>query len=453
MLMTNIPTGFDRLLFQRRTLPLAWGVFEQKEKSQPDEDGVVEEKVTARKRLSIGSGSGETAQLTVDEIPCPDNVSAPAENIPWEEVYKPAVELRVLNKIEGSVYDVWSRLPVIVLDHGGTYGYGQYGYGLISASLYNKSGSVYDPNWNGRYRWPLQYRYHLLYIEPETGELIPQTVEIDLTEYYDHPEDPGETMEGTTLVDCWFEDHYGDGVGWLIRTYEGFDLLRRLNPTPRAKKEFFIPEPSIPSWLTEPDSWFGWDLDDDMWSRGREPRLELRHKFFFSPDIVSFEIKREGITFSDQLPCTPYLVFTESSTRTKFLLRSTEFGSVTSRGKLQGTLADIYNSKDQCAIFDYSQTMGVTSYCKAPTQDYAGNTKYARSLYVVQLDGLANTRTEDGKYSGSFYWDNPCVYILRADTNPDAFDFDAELNRGEVLINDQSERGDESEQNQVEVQE
>ena len=386
LLMTNIATGFDRLLLTRRTLPMAWGVFETKDA----ETG----KTLKRSRLSMGEGA--TGQISVNEIPCLDTVDAPVSNIYWDDIYREAANIRLLNCIGG--IDV-ERLC--------------YDFPIIISKQDIQESEKYD-DWYGEYfSWPVRAYYELYFINPDTGELTPGTVDVDLTPYYDYEPDP-ERADGVDYVRPNFPATDENGVF-------GIELWRYIHyrayggPTYDGGTVFLPLSSLLPEW------WEG------TWTAGASPGMKMEKKLFFPSCVVDANSTRTKITLPPESPSTPHLVFTEASSGTKFLMKAPSFGSLSEDGTATGVLSNILDRES--GVYFSSQFM---TYTSGVVKDYRGRDKGTRSLHIWST---CNYTWSYDDWTGIVTTDrfNKRLFVIRADLNPNVFDFDAELVKSKLF--------------------
>ena len=386
LIMTNIATGFDRLLLSKRTLPLAWGAFETKDA----ETG----KTLKRSRLSIGES--KAGQISVNEIACPDDICTPVSHIPWEDVYREAASIRLLNRIEGMEVEQFS--------YDGPFFF-------TESDIQRKE--KYDSWYEEYFSWPVSARYEMVFINPDTGELTPVTVNVDLTPYYDYEPDP-ERADG---VDYVWPNRPGlneDGVF-------GIELWRYIHYRAYGGPPYNISTAFLPLSDILPDWW------DGSWTAEANPGLKMEKKLFFPSTTVDTNSTRSKITLPPEANCPPYLVFTESSSLAKFLMKAPSFGSLSEDGTATGVLRDILNRES--SVYFSSQFM---TYTSGITQDYKGKDKGNRNLH---LWSTCNYTWSHDEWTGDVETDrfNKRLFIIRADLKPDVFDFDAELVKSKLF--------------------
>ena len=386
LLMTNIATGFDRLLLTRRTLPLAWGTFETKDA----ETG----KTLKRSRLLMGEGT--SGQISVNEIACPDVIDTPVSHVPWNGVYREAAAIRLLNCIGG--------LEVEQFCYDGPF--------FISKSDIEEK-DKYD-SWYGEYfSWPVRAYYEMVFINPDTGELTPATVNVDLTPYYDYEPDP-ERADGVDYVWPNVPGVNEDGVF-------GIELQRYIHyrayggPTSDGGTVFIPLSSILPEW---------WD---GSWIADVSPGLKMEKKLFFPSTVVDANTTRAKITLPPESPCTPHLVFTESSSLAKFLMKAPSFGSLSENGTATGVLSDILDRES--GVYFSSKYM---TYTSGVTKDYKGHDKGNKNLH---LWSTCNYTWSYDEWTGNVETDrfNKRLFIIRSDLNPAVFDFDAELIKSKLF--------------------
>ena len=163
ILITDMGGDLDRMRLPKRLLPLAWGVFEKKDANTGD--------VTDRLRLSFGVkkevvdvGGGKTQEvsmLTVNELPCPEGLKAPVEDIPWGSVYKNPFDIRLLRAEDGTS-----------VAHEYRAGW------FLRNQPYNSMNSRQEyapPCIPILYRAVTGGRVEFAYVHPDTAELVPET--------------------------------------------------------------------------------------------------------------------------------------------------------------------------------------------------------------------------------------------------------------------------------------
>lgn len=466
LLATNISTKFNRFLLKNIMLPLAWGIFDKKDAETGN--------IVSRVKFSVRGSSEATGNIAINNIAYSNNAIAPVENIPWESIYKQAADIRVLNIKTVSFDRMIDGLPVLITSTQQDRHYGRMGYGTVTKSEYNKQGG--GVNGHEYYSWSLKDTYNLFFVNPDTGDFESGNIEIDLTEYYTVPDEP--------MYPMWHRDEGTDGQGrWiLLDTYHGIslkDIVTYVETYPvwiqergwcvlikKYKNYFFgwgdmnysggkatystelilVPiaaaniSYNFPECAADITDWYSWeyspiytspgdtvisyDFNDNNYSKS--PCLDIISRFFFAPDIVSKEITQGNMTFADNMICDPYLAFTENSTKTKFLLRSSLFGGWTTAGKLKGIAKDIYNSNNQNWIFN-AQPLSIYKYCISPITNYKGETRYEKALYLIILEK-------------NYGWSSNQCIVIRADVNSEIFDFNSELIKSKIQV---AQKGDE----------
>lgn len=409
---TYVADYFDRLRLHRRLLPLAHGIFEKKD---PDTGDIIDRVQLSfgEQRHMVDQGDGtflDMSLITVNELSCPEELTPPVKNIPWNEVFRNPFRIEFLRMEENNAFT------------------NEYRTGWFTRPQANSGRTEYEPPCI-----PILYKsvsggeVEFAYINPETAEIEPAT--------YD--------FGNVTLAMFPVQNDLGS-IG--ARDSDGN----------------FIPMNSpLPSWLREVDDWRR--ADDYNGLPGEDPmrlpglRLESRvyllpsgqsgngvYPFYGYPPNVIFHWTRDAAT---QCVC----LIEETSARFKIALRHSHFGmpldpngynSPTTglQGELKRTaLSGNYGGMH--AIFRpyFWNPYTAYHYLKDPVENYRGKRKYLKAFVVWGLH-RGDNRPVHARYPDkpSDYlgpaWMQDHIYFFRLDLDPSVLDFDEELKRSKVFV-------------------
>ena len=369
LLVTNIDNFFARMQFPKCVLPLSWGSFEKK-----DANG----NISGRVRLSIREeavviqdpNTGEESdgvRLGVYEHPIPADTTQPPVSIPWENVFRSPVSLRMLRHEEAN--DVardfklkfFPALPCVPV--------------LIRS---------YDDS-----------TINFVWVNPDTAEFVPAEVRLEL--------EPGESVNR-------FPAPGPQGV-------LGVEIIGGGNGSR------FVAIDDVPSWLSDNDAWRLVDFPNgyiEQQTLDRVPGFCLRPYIAMRPDIRTFESSDWDLSWHPGFASYCFLHGFETSSRMDMAWRHPSFSNY-QPNYVAGVVQDLPASMVE---MDLRQ---VVHFGAAGTPNYLGQTKYRKNFALWENKAGEMIPMRTGADGGR--WSANRLFFMRADLDNEVFDFDAEMRR------------------------
>jgi hypothetical protein len=395
LFITRLTNYFHRELFGERLLPLAWG-FEER----TDENGVVTEQV----RLSFGKEKGLTEEgvpvsvVSVTEMSFPPDFFDPPEpRISAEEVFRDPYTINIFRlesgtALAGQVKASWFRGPGPIAN-GMNYYYPSPFPSLIYKCTNNEIG--------------------IHFIDPDTGALTPWEHTFSNVASNDtiirFPVEPSPGTWGAEFRDAGFVE---------------------------------IPQ-ELPEWLDNGD----WRFKLYRWGRGGSegiPQSNDRPGCFLKSYLarsIPFAARPGNQAYPyPGYPGKPIIRFVDTSTEEAYHFTDDRFGTLTGvvsgstlNVSMTGWLADFISAEDTACDGELA-----FHYCKDPIPTFDGGTRYKKNLVVWTCrtgDEIPTSRYLTTS-AAMGYWRANHLLIARIDYDPSVIDFDAEIVRGKLFVDE-----------------